>query len=170
QLGAMLGRPGDGLRLCVSAYDPLHVVGALPAAGWPGEPAAVEAALARYGPMATRAVLAFDLDAAARLARRLALPPPTRSPQHPRELLERLVADGLAAPARAEAVAAYQGSDLAPGADPWPARLLAARALLGAGRSAVLRAVNHVKLTLTDGRPGGAKAYLGAQARVGRAG
>jgi hypothetical protein len=94
--------------------------------------------------------------------------PLAAAPRSPGPLLERLVGEGLAVPERASAVAAWPGADAEPGADPWPRGLLGARALLGTrAGTAVLRGVNHLKVTVAPGGLATAKAYLGALARAG---
>jgi hypothetical protein len=167
QVGAMLGRAEPGVRLCIGAADPERLAEAIPAAGWPGDLAALRALLVRYAPLAAWVVLALDLVDGGGVGPQVGVELAVAPPADPGPLLARLAEDGLATARRAAGVAAYPGQDAEPQGADWPAGLTATRALLGDRvRSAVVRGVNHVKVTQRLGAPTRAKAYLGARALV----
>jgi hypothetical protein len=160
QIGVMHGRAGAPLRCILHSTTPGRTPGldALRRSGWAGDLAAVE----RYAPLVPlRSVaLGFAPDGRpdARAAVELVLP----WPDDVDRLLAALEADGLAAPGSRAALLAWHGHAplVGPVAEPF-APLVELTG--GRRRPALVRRVNHVKLTLAPGRPPTAKAYTSAR-------
>lgn len=168
---SLLGRPGGGVRIELCGLEPAAMAAYLRRAVSPAAAARV-ASWAHLVSGADRFHLSFDLDADASGAGGDGMSPrigvecglrrqPRREPRWA-ELLDRLVAEGLASRAKREALFAWPGQDsLWTAADRWPA------AAVGLGGHCG-RCLSHLKLVLREGRPPEAKAYLLFQHLPGR--
>ena len=165
QLGAMLSRPSQAVRLVVSDMPPDELPRYLREIGWNGDNESLIAAMAAFAGRAESFALSMDL--AHSVHRRIGIEcyvaGGPRFVDQWRLLLEGLVERGLCTSAQADALLAWNGvsqEDSCP--DTWPRhlrwgdRLLASRAI-----SVIARTLGHVKLVVEPGRSMQAKAYLG---------
>ncbi|MEO5816986.1 MAG: hypothetical protein ABIT20_17085 [Gemmatimonadaceae bacterium] len=159
-VGVMLGRPAESVRICLTQLGPLALSAYLERIGWPSPIGEVDALIAELastqpdGPLRGAGMVHLDVssDGIWRLGLEFACQrgPQLRGELRERALLERLVALGLAQPAKAEALTVWPGAR-------------AVRVPAASGDRVVMRRVNHVKVVLRpDGAPE-AKAYLAAR-------
>jgi hypothetical protein len=165
QLGAMLSRPSQAVRLVVSDMPPDELARYLRDIGWIGDNEPLTAAMSALADRAESFALSMDL--AHSVHRRIGIEcyvagGPSFVDQW-RLLLEGLVERGLCTSAQADALLAWNGvSQENSCPDTWPRhlrwgdRLLASRAI-----SVIARTLGHVKLVVEPGLPMQAKAYLG---------
>lgn len=178
QVGLMLTRAVDTVRLCIRLRTTSRTRDYLTAVGWPGVAGpgagtntpgqdALDDLLALVGPT-DHTWLHLDVGHGVQPTIGLECyfagnAQPRREPRWA-ALLGVLVERGLCTRAKRDALLAYPGhAGDAAGAAPWPAELVAAEELLeGRRRSTFVRTLHHLKVVL---RPGGvleAKAYLAA--------
>lgn len=174
QVGLMLTRRVDTVRLCIRLRTTSRTRDYLTAVGWPGVAGrrtpghdALDDLLALVEPTDHTWL---HLDVGPHVQPTIGLEcyfagnaQPSREPRWT-ALLGVLVERGLCTRAKRDALLAYPGhAGNGAGAAPWPADLVAAEDLLeGCRRSTFVRTLHHVKVVL---RPGGtleAKAYLAA--------
>jgi hypothetical protein len=166
QVGVMLGRAEPELR-CVLRSDTGSVApgrAALNRCSWPGDGAELDRVLADYGSLARLQSVAvgFEPDGGLSAAGAAELHFPFR--EGAERVLQRLEADGLAAPGTSSRLLAWDGHAVQRSGESFPERFQAITALTGGrARSAIVRRIHHVKLTVVPNRPLTAKAYLGAQ-------
>ncbi len=152
---SLLPRPGGAVRVELLGLDPPAMAGYLERIGPPGAARRV-ADLGRLISDGERYHLSFDI--AEEIAPRIGVECsferlPHREPRW-RQLFDRLVASGLCAPAKRDAVLAWPGVDsLRTAAARWPEHAV------GLGGHCV-RCLSHVKLVSLPDRPPEAKAYL----------
>jgi hypothetical protein len=169
QVGVMLARPVEALRLCVLGLDYAQVPAYLRHAGWTGDAGELGRAL---GPFAAGAeTVIVDLDVGDTVLPSLGLEcfvgEDGGSGLRKRwtRFLEPLVRAGLCRPERKQALLEWPLTVRESEAACWPAHLKAASEFVGAGvEGSLVRAVNHVKLGWS---PSGlkAKGYLRVQHR-----
>ncbi len=167
QVGVMLARASDALRLCVVDLPPDRVVDYLTGLGWTGDTEELQALVDELATLVDRIVL--DIDVADRLSSKLGFEcyftdfrQPGEEPRW-RALFEHLVDDDLCRPQQREALLAYPGFvHQGQSAGAWPSNLSAAAALLGPrASSGMARVLHHLKIAYRPGAPLEAKAYLG---------
>jgi hypothetical protein len=165
QLGAMLSRPGEALRLVVSDVPPNRLVGYLRAIGWAGDDRTVADIVHAFSDRVESFAVSMDLARSVhpRIGVECYVRTGSRFIPGWRLLLERLEQFGLCTPAKAQALLAWSGvcqEATCPVVWPrhlrWGDRLLASSAI-----SVIARTLGHVKVVLRPGSPIEAKAYLG---------
>jgi hypothetical protein len=178
QVGVMLARPVDALRVCILGMRYDRVAGYLDDIGWPGDADALEE---QVGPLARRAEsVIVDLDVAEGVLPSLGLEcfvgeqgseksaaggGPEAQERWSR-FLQPLVERGLCTVAREHALREWPLTVRESRARSWPAHLREASLFLGPDlESSLVRVINHVKLGWQPGRPLQAKAYLRIQHR-----
>lgn len=167
QVGAMLARPSDAVRLCIANMSPHQIEAYLHGIRWSGSADHLRSLLAFLGAFADFFVLDIDVEETVRPKIGLeCYSAGFRQPaQEPRweGLLDALVERGLCVPAKREALLTWPGFERAETSpDLWPGNLLLASRLLGPRVSSALsRTLHHVKISHEPGRPLEAKAYLG---------
>lgn len=168
QLGVMLSRADDRLRICASGLDPAALQAYLVALGLPDDTGERSALLAAVGPLC--AEIRVGLDAAADgIGSRIGFEcyGGTERADVPRwlALMDWLVRQGLATEAERQALLAWSGLQHSRllRAD-WPDWLdqHPARPPLG-GTGALWRSLNHVKVTTETRKEPSAKAYLASR-------
>ncbi len=164
QIGLMLSRPGDSIRICVHNVDKKHVYQFVRDIGWPGNLEDLNQALA--GPCAAfdRLALAFDCAAVlpGGLSPKLGLESYFKNKAQPdkeprwESALQTLVDDGICLPGKAEALLRFPAvTRLLPFSDP------ALKALPGyVVPKAAARGLHHIKIVLEPEGGLSAKAYL----------
>ena len=165
QVGAMLSREGEALRVCVQQLAPDQILPYLLEIGWPGPAAELETVISRLGAHAGQITL-LDIDVGHRVQPSIALEygfgrRPESKPGWA-AFLDLLVKEGLCAPPKRDALLGWPGY-AKPGDSraPWPGFLLAASLLQPPDRfSMIERTLNHAKISLKPQRPLEAKAYL----------
>jgi hypothetical protein len=165
QIGTMIARETDAVRVCVRGLAINEVVPYLKRVGWNGEQPGVEALLAGLDGRTDELRLALDVGAAVRprLGFECFLEPGGRpSVTCWTPFLEYLMDQGIALEPKCRALLTYPGHlDERFDGDLWPSGLHALSTLLGPGTvSVLLRTINHVKLVLDPKGPLEAKAYL----------
>jgi hypothetical protein len=178
QVGVMLARPVDALRVCILGMRDEMIAGYLRSIGWPGD---VEDLEDQVGPLARRAEsVIVDLDMADCLLPSLGLEcfvgeqgsergganggPEIR--ERWTRFLQPLTERGLCTPARELALLEWPLTVRESRARNWPVHLSEASQFLGPDlESSLVRAINHVKLSWRPDRPLQAKGYLRVQHR-----
>jgi len=171
QIGLMLARPVDAVRVCAFGLTADAVPPLLRRAGWPGDLAELTRVVDRYAPFADTLCLHLDVGAAVwptvgvELLYRGADPWDWQPPREPRwhGLFERLVADGYCRPDKHDALLAW------PGRTPYRAALVDRLIAAAAGPAEeppadgeLVTGLQHVKLSA--GRGGFEfKAYFGCR-------
>jgi hypothetical protein len=165
QLGVMLSRPAEALRLVVSDVPPSRLVGYLRAIGWTGDDRTVAETVLALSSCVESFALSMDLAHVVhpRIGIECYVGTGLRFIPGWRLLLERLERLGLCTHAKAQALLAWSGvCQEATCPESWPRhlrwgdRLLASRAT-----SVIARTLGHVKVVVQPGSPIEAKAYLG---------
>jgi hypothetical protein len=167
QVGVMLARASDAVRLCIVDLPTERVVEYLTGLGWTGDSEELQALVDGLATFVDRIVL--DIDVADRLSSKLGFECYFTGFRQPgdearwRTLFDHLVDENLCRPEQREALLAYPGFvHQAQSAGAWPSHLAAAASLLGprasSGRARVL---HHLKIAYRPGVPLEAKAYLG---------
>jgi hypothetical protein len=178
QVGLMLARPVDALRLCVRDLEFSDLPGYLARVGWPGTWDEARPALAPFAALATRTALHLDVGSEVypRIGLECYLEAPDGSDWSPTAtaFLDALAGAGLCVPSKREGLLAWPGEQRVPADSVAVPPGVATRSRL-LGRAAFTmyrREMNHVKLNFTPGRPLEAKAYVGVvlRWRLGRAG
>ncbi|HEY7062215.1 MAG TPA: hypothetical protein VII06_12115 [Chloroflexota bacterium] len=167
QVGLMLARPVDAVRLCVRGLAFTDLPGLLGRVGWPGNWDEARAALAPYAALATDTALHLDVGSEVypRIGLECYLGVPGGGDWSPTAtaFLDSLVDAGLCVSAKRDGLLAWPGEQRVP-ADivALPPNVSAkARLLSRAGFTMYRREMNHVKLSYTPGRPLEGKAYVG---------
>jgi hypothetical protein len=166
QVGLMLSRGEDAVRLCIRLRSVERIMEYLTVVGWPGDEADLRGVLEPLARSVDRVALAIDVGDAVRPKIGLECRfdrnrQPRREPRWG-AFLNSLVLNGLCTSDKREALLAYPGYvDEATRDMPWPAALRQASQLLG-GRSlsTFVRWLHHVKIVYRPGEPLEAKAYL----------
>ncbi|HYQ83969.1 MAG TPA: hypothetical protein VEP28_08190, partial [Rubrobacter sp.] len=166
QVGLMLPRGAEALRLCIKLRSVERAVEYLARVGWPGSE---EDVLGVLEPMARLVdYVCLDIDVGETVHRKIGLECSFGGNKQPRTeprwgvFLDSLVRDGLCTADKRDALLAYPGyvDENAEGI-PWPRALRRASQLFG-GRSlsTYIRSLKHVKLVDQPGEGLEAKAYL----------
>ena len=162
QVGLMLARASQVVRLCVRGLAITQIVEYLRELEWQGGAVELEDWLDSLATHVEHIDLALDVQN--QVLPRVGLECYFSEPDpHGSAFLDYLVGRRLSTAAEAEGLAAWpatveQGSR----AEAWPQDLVAAsRELGGTLRSTLVRSLHHVKLDLRPGTPARAKAYLG---------
>jgi hypothetical protein len=166
QVGLMLSRGADVLRLCITINSVERAVEYLAGVGWPGSEADVFGVLEPIAHLVDRVYL--DIDVGETVHRKIGLECSFGGIKQPRTeprwslFLDSLVRDGLCTADKRDALLAYPGyvDENAEGI-PWPRALRRASQLFG-GRSlsTFIRSLKHVKIIYQPGEGLEAKAYL----------
>jgi hypothetical protein len=171
QVGLMLGRPTDSVRLVVNSLSVDSLRAFLDRVGWPGPSDEAQRALsptARLSPM-PRMLFSFDVgsEIGPRIGLECAVPSGPEGSPHREAFLEYLVAQGLCAPAKRAALLAWGGWAHEPDGAAASLEQLAPRSdLVGLrARGRFVPALSHVKVSYESGRPLEAKAYLALHLR-----
>jgi len=167
QIGLMLARGLDMVRICIRDIAPEQVLDYLRCMDWPGRTSELAPLLTTLSGLVDR--IDLDLDVGDHIQPKLGLECYLLPAPEVRERLERfldyLVESGLCLPAKRDAVAAYPGAvhELSQPAM-WPPNLLQASQLMGPGIvSMFIRHFNHIKVVYHPEQPLEAKAYLGVR-------
>lgn len=161
-------RPGRPAAIVVAGLDGRDAVELLTAGGWDGSASEVDAAyaLARHGGVGAELSVVVSADGPRDRVGLELLAPPSR-PEAWRPVLAALRGQDLVTAAQTAALLRWIGHTRAADAgERWPPALAQAEALMGGRREAVLvRALNHLKLSVGDGRPPELKAYVALEPR-----
>jgi hypothetical protein len=166
QVGLMLSRGDDAVRLCIQIRSVERIMEYLTVVGWPGDEADLRGVLELLARSVDRVALAIDVGDAVRPKIGLECyfyenRQPRREPRWG-AFLNSLVLQGLCTADKREALLAYPGYvDQNAHGVPWPGALQRTSQLLG-GRSlsTFVRSLHHVKIVYRPGEPLEAKAYL----------
>lgn len=172
QVGVMLPRKTDEVRLCLRGLEPAEIPTYLRQVGWPGSCDELRGFLAEISPLTDAVGLdlsvgdavmpqigfEFEIKSGASGKRKLNL------------FLRTLVDLGLCLEAKGDAILGWLGySTEHSDRTRWPAHLLkASEAFGGDVASTFVRTLNHIKIGYQEGRPTSAKAYLGVRHFWGR--
>jgi hypothetical protein len=178
QVGLMLARPVDAVRLCVRGLEFSDLPAYLARVGWPGTWDEARTALAPFAELATRTALHLDVGSEVypRIGLECYLEAPDGSDWSPTAtaFLDALVGAGLCVPSKRDGLLAWPGEQrLTADRVALPPAVANRAGLLGrAAFTMYRREMNHVKLTFSPGRPLEAKAYVGVvlRWRLGRTG
>ena len=175
QIGVMLGRGSDAVRLCLAGIARQAIPQYLRRVGWEGTIDEVSELVSMLLVRPGRVSLHLDVGESVgpRIGLEYYASPGPSGDRRWRPVLDELVRAGLCLPRKREGLLAYPGytHELLDRAR-WPPRLLRGSNLLG-GRalSVIARRLHHIKLTYQPGQPIRAKAYLAVgQELVPRAG
>jgi len=164
QVGMMLARPGEAVRVCVRGVAPEQRLAFLERAGWARETGALARVLADLPPLADSVDL--DLDLLPEVGPKLGLECSFYGGDPARwgfpAFVDALVDRGLCLKEKRDGLLAWSGGvHERQRPERWPADLRRRSAALGPGTaSAFIRWPYHVKLVYQAGRPLEAKAYL----------
>jgi hypothetical protein len=176
QVGVMLSRRAEALRLCIANIRPQQLTEYLAAIGWESPRDEAEGLLATLYEFVDNITL--DIDVGTTVLPKIGLEcyfagfrQPETEPRW-RPFLDHLVARGLCLPAKRDALLAYPGHS-SEETDPerWPADLTRVSRFLGRRTtSSLFRALHHVKIAYLPGQADAApaleaKAYFGAVER-----
>ncbi len=165
QVGAMLARPGSGLRLCTSRLGPSGLRRALATFGWSGDP---ERLMATYLPLRhvlPEVSIAVDLTPEG-IGSRVGLELPLYiAGEHAQRAtwgpaLAGLEAAGYCSADERAALLSWIGRSAQP-SEPWPANLDGLGAVMAWAEPCFERGLHHVKLVVDEDQFAGAKAYFG---------
>lgn len=167
QVGVMLARSIDGVRLCTRRLGPAEIVAYLDAVGWPGSHGEIRATLDGLAEHVDSVHLDLSVSSAVEPTIGLECVVQGGASARPRAraFLDRLVEQGQCLSAKAAGLFEWLGysTEETDGAR-WPSHLVAAaRAMDADVVSTFARTLNHVKLGLGPDGPKGAKAYLGVR-------
>jgi hypothetical protein len=171
QVGAMLSRRTDVVRLCIDRLAPAALMELVVQWVGAGPAGAVRDAVQAWAGLADELCLNLDMgtEPSARIGLECYFLGESHSEkvQRLRAFLDRLVEKGLCTPAKRAGVLAYLGvSDEQRDRALWPELLLRSSSFMGPGTLSVfVRDVHHVKLVCHPGGRLEAKAYLSASHR-----
>ena len=164
QVGTMLARETDAVRICIRGIAPEQVVPYLLEVGWSGSAEELKELVERLSGLVDRVDL--DLDVGATVYPKIGLEcylnmQPKFEPRWAR-FLNGLVEKGLCVPEKQKALLAYPGyNHERMNTDVWPKQLLTMSTLLGAHYlSMIIRSIHHIKIVYQPEAPLQAKAYL----------
>lgn len=166
QVGLMLSRGAEAVRLCIRLDSPERVMEYLARVGWPGSEVDLRGVLEPVARLVDHVCL--DIDVSETVHPKIGLECCFEGNRQPKSeprwavFLDSLVQEGLCTAEKRDALLAYPGyiDENAEGV-PWPGALRRASQLLG-GRSlsTFVRSLHHVKVAYRPGEPLEAKAYL----------
>jgi len=165
QLGAMLSRPGEAVRLVISDVPPHCLLAYLRDIAWKGDERSVSNVVNALSPYVDSFALSMDLAHVVhpRIGLECYVSPGSGFLPGWRRLLDRLVEFELCSAAKADGLLAWSGvcqESTCP--DVWPPHLRWGDRLLGPRATSVIaRTLGHVKVVVQPERPLEAKAYLG---------
>jgi hypothetical protein len=164
-LGAMLSRPGGGLRVVVGRIPDSGLFEYLRQAGWAGDRQQIEDGIACFGSHFDTMLLSMDLSdtVSPRLGFECHIDPKPGRSEAWRVLLHRMVQLKLCTPAKAAGLLAWPGVSLRhEHPTNWPRHLRWGDRLLGdRAASVVVRFLSHLKLVSRPTQPQELKGYLG---------
>ncbi|MFQ3612473.1 MAG: 2OG-Fe(II) oxygenase [Cyanobacteriota bacterium] len=170
QVGLMLARHNDWVRLCIRDIDPDQILAYLDSIGWPGSLSGLEQLLHQLEPTVDR--IDLDLDVEGSIGPKLGLEcylmgQPARDPRWGK-FLDTLVSMGLCLPQKREALLRYPGyvrERHFP--ETWPRPLQKLSRLLGPDCESVFyRGLHHIKVVYRGEQALEAKAYLAVSQQV----
>jgi hypothetical protein len=166
QVGLMLSRGAEAVRLCIKLHSVERIVEYLAKVGWPGDEADLRGILEPMARLVDHVYL--DIDVGETVHPKIGLEchfdgnkQPTIEPRWG-IFLDSLARDGLCMADKRDALLAYPGyvDENAEG-PPWPAALRRASQLLcGRSLSMFIRSIHYAKIVYQPGEPLEAKAYL----------
>lgn len=167
QVGAMLSRPNEAIRLCTRGLDAGEILSYLESLSWPGSGRELGDHLQALRPLTDAVDLDITLadEVLPQIGLECTIKDGAAGRAKVKALLDHLSAAGACLPEKAEAIFRWLGyctesSDR----ERWPDHLRRASAALGSGVvSTFARTLNHVKVNYTPGCPISAKAYLGVR-------
>ena len=165
QVGVMLSRQTDALRLCVPGLAPGQILPYLRQVGWPGPENELEHLIAELVPSVGPPRM-VDIDVDARVHPQVGLEyrfeDQTRDEAQWTALVDHLVGRALCTPEKRQALLAWPGSNGPHNSSaPWPGHLIVESLSQPPDRfSMFLRRLSHVKIVHQPGHPLAAKAYL----------
>jgi hypothetical protein len=174
QVGMMLSRRTDALRLCVRGVPTAGLTGYLRRVGWDGPADELDAVLAWLAPLTDRVALALDVGERVHPKVGLECYVDALSlagfQRRWTPLLNHFVERGLCRPEKRDAVLGWAGlSNHREAPERWPHNLRQAAEAQGPTVASVfMRYLNHVKLVFQPGAPLEAKAYPGFKHLWGR--
>lgn len=163
QIGVMLARAVDAVRLCIVFDDATRIPAYLATIGWTGEPEPLRGLLSRLS--GSIDAVSLDIDVAETVGPKAGLECYVYGPRLSarwRPFLNDLTSAGLCTEAKREGLLAWPGFDAETASSgDWPEELRRVSAFLGHGTQSVLvRWLHHVKLDYVPNRIVEAKAYL----------
>jgi hypothetical protein len=164
QMGVMLARRSDTVRICVRGISTAQILEYLSCIGWAGEVSEVKAVVSQLSSFVER--IDLDLDIGEVVFPKIGMEcyfniQPPVAPKL-RQFLDYLVETGLCLPDKRDALLTYPGySHERSNPELWPSNLLRASSFLGPrALSMFIRRLHHIKIVYQPGRPLEAKAYL----------
>lgn len=167
QVGMMLSRQSDALRLCVMGIAPSRLGAYLHDIGWSGPRAELEALVASLTPSIHRICLALDVGEAVEPKVGLECYMDEHNLRSYKAkwapFLEKLCERGLCRPEKRDGLLSWFGISTHQADEAlWPSNLLqASSARTDGALSTFIRYLNHIKIVFTPGKPLEAKAYPG---------
>jgi hypothetical protein len=166
QIGLMLARPAEAVRVCIRNITPAQIPAYLSQLGWPGEANHLARLVAEVSRWVDR--IDLDLDVGTRILPKIGLECYFNHQVQPKveprwqAFLDFLVDQGLCQPAKREGLLAYPGyvrEKDNPGL--WPPHLRAASSFLGERYEGVFfKGLHHIKIVYQPEKSLEAKAYL----------
>lgn len=164
QVGTMLARNTDAIRICIRNIAPEQVVPYLIDVGWSGSAEELNTIVERLAGVVDRVDL--DIDVGASVYPKVGLEcylglQPQYEPRWA-HLLNGLVEKGLCVPEKQKALLAYPGYNHERiNTEVWPKQLLKMSALMGPRYlSMLIRSIHHIKIVYQPNTPLQAKAYV----------
>ncbi|MBN1219837.1 MAG: hypothetical protein JXM69_12990 [Anaerolineae bacterium] len=165
QVGMMLARPTEAIRLCIWDITPAEIPIYLTQLGWPGSTGDLAALISTLSGFVD--IIMLDLDVGPAVLPKIGLEcyfntyrQPAREPRWPR-FLAHLVETGLCCPAKRDGLLAYPGWVQPDSRQAnWPDHLAPSPLLAGCYQTVFIRGVHHIKIVYQPGQPCQAKAYL----------
>jgi hypothetical protein len=167
QVGVMLSRSTDEVRLCTRGLTPEGIVQYLGQIGWPGQREELSSYLEHLVPLVD--AISLDIAVGETILPQIGLECTIKSGAAGRvkldSLLAALAASAACVPKKREALVCWLGYSTEHTDRPrWPAHLLKASMALGEDVvSSFARTLNHIKITYQPAAPITAKAYLGVR-------
>lgn len=164
QVGLMLSRPTEMVRLCLRGIAGGQLVDYLQQIGWPGDASALQAHVMELATFVDRVDLDLDIGEVG-IAPKIGLEcylfqQPKFQPKW-QKFLDYLVATGLCLPQKRDGLLAYPGHVREKNyRDQWPSHLLNLSKFLGSNHESVfMRGLHHIKLAYQEQAIHEAKAY-----------
>lgn len=165
QIGFMLARQVEAVRLCLRNIAPAHILPYLAHLGWSEPAGPLDALISNLSRLVDR--IDLDIDVGQTVLPKIGLECYFNGQRQPRfeprwrSFLDFLVDSGLCRPAKRDGLLSYPGYIREKKQVAWPARLQAASSLLG-GRYEIifLKGLHHVKIVYQPNSLLEAKAYL----------
>ncbi|MDY7228269.1 hypothetical protein [Hyalangium rubrum] len=167
QIGLMLSRPTDAVRLCIKRLTAEQIATYLSHIGWPGSVAVLQRQLESIAPLVDG--MGLDLDIGQSVLPKIGIECSIRDGSDGRDkvkaFLERLSTEGYCTPGKGTAILEWLGlCTERTDRERWPAHLIKASEGLGPEvLSSFARTLNHIKINYESDQEIAAKAYLGVR-------